>query len=244
METETFSGVTVFILASNETNLLCETVAQVRRYCADEDLDRIVLVLKDRTCPAYETAQALLRENDRKLELYVQKKQGFILCLTELPPQVQSSHFVIMASDMETDPQSLEMFIRIAKAHPRRIVCAAKWHRDSEVTGYGTLHALCSRALNLFVSAAAHRRVYDPISFYQIYPLSVYKEMQYSQDESFLFEYTLKPLILDAEYAEIPTRYHHRSEGHSNFKFGIMARGSLTFCATALRIYFKSKPHN
>lgn len=235
-----FKSVTVFVLASNEVISLRKTVNKIKENCLDEDLKKIIIVLKSEICPSFFEAKKLIAENS-KVELYIQKAPTAALCLAELPPMAESSHFIIMAADMEMNPDNIKDFIKIAKSHPESIICAAKWLKGSTVEGYGRIHELCSRTMNLFISLLFNKNIKDPFSVFQIYPVSVYKKMNFNNPSTFLYEYTLKPLRLGIEYKEIPTVYKKRNEEKSNFNIGTLVKVGLCFCLTALKIRFTPK---
>lgn len=233
-----FDGLTVFVLANNETDLLITTINSVKFFCNPNDLAKIVIVAKNRSCLSYKVANELSR-SDPVIELYVQQAPTAQLCLAELPTLVTSSHFVIMAADMEMSPANLPDFISGVKEHPDRIICAAKWMEGSTVIGYGALHAVCSKIMNRIISVLFKEKVYDPFSIYQIYPLDLYKKMNFDNPKNFLYEYTLKPLSAGAEYEEIPTVYQKRKTGKSNFNLITLACVGMKFLITGFKIRFK-----
>lgn len=236
-----FESVTIFVLASNETALLEETVSDIRRYCPDSDLEKIVIVLKSRDCPAYATAQRLADEcADGKTEYYFQKDKTIEGCVNEIPTHVKSSHFVIMAADMEMSPESVGTFVEKAKKHPERIICASKWKKGSVVEGYGRFRMFGSRVMNAFVSVVLHVRVTDPFSLFQIYPFSVYERMNFGNTKSPGYEYTLRPLRCGVEYEEIPTLYRKRKQGKTNFNTIKLFTTAARFCLTAVRLSLTS----
>ncbi len=234
-----FKSVTVFVLASKETTLLRNTVNSILESNDIEDIEKIVIVLKSNDCPAFYEAEKILDgAENKKIEMYVQKAPDAVLCIAELPPLVKSTHFVIMAADMEMDPLSVKDFIARAKENPRAIICAAKWLKGSTVEGYGKLHELCSRTMNMFISVLFNKNVKDPFSLFQIYPTEIYHRMNFDIPGNFLYEYTLKPLKAGVEYSEIPTVYKKRTEGTSNFDIFMLIKVAVRFCLTAIRIRF------
>lgn len=238
-----FKSVTVFVLAANETDLLRKTIAEIRKNCSDSDLEKIIVVTKTADCPGYFEAQRMIEENFcDKLEVYVQRLKNGIECLIDLPYLVTGSHFVVMASDMEMDPKNLGVFVKKAKEHPERIICASKWMKGSVVEGCGRLHALGSFMMNRVIALLYGEKATEVFSIYQIYPLSVFKKMNFNNPKYFMYEYTLKPLRLGVEYEEVTTIYKKRQEGKSTFNFPLVMLGmGVKFCATALRIRFTPK---
>lgn len=235
-----FKSVTVFVLASNEVVSLRQTINKIKENCNDNDLEKIIIVLKSEDCPSFSEAKKLITENT-KVEYYIQKAPSAALCLAELPPMAEGSHFVIMAADLEMNPDNIKDFVEIAKCRPDSIICAAKWLKGSTVEGYGVMHELGSRIMNSFISLLFYKKIKDPFSVFQIYPVSVYRKMNFDNPSSFLYEYTLKPLRLGVEYIEIPTIYRKRQEEKSNFNIVTLVNVALHFCLTALKIRFTPK---
>lgn len=238
METAQFKSLTVLIMASNETNLLRETVSEIHKYCSDEDLDKIIIIAKDDKCPSYFEA---LKLSDEKAVLHIQQAPNPVLCIAEMASLAESSHFLMMAADMEMDPASIATLIHEAKLHPERIICAAKWNKNSVVEGYNALHSFFSRAMNKAVSIVMNVKADELFSIFQIYPSSVYKKINFGKDEDFLYEYTLKPVRCGVEYEEIPTVYKKRNEGKSNFNIKALSKIAVKFCLTAVKLRLSPK---
>lgn len=239
MHEQKFQSVTIFVLASNETTLLEETVTNIQKFCCGDDLEKIVIVLKSRDCPAYKTAQKLSDEcSDGKTELYFQKAGTLETCIAEVPTLVKSSHFIIMAADMEMSPESIKTFVEKAKKHPERIICASKWLKGSVVEGYGKFHEFGSRTLNFIVSLIIGKRASDVVSLYQICPYSVYRKMDFHNPKTFAYEYTIKPLYLGVEYEEIATIYRKRGEGKTSYNYFKLFGAAVAIIASAFKIRF------
>lgn len=232
-----FTALTVFVLANKETDLLRQTVSDIKSNCNDDDLEKITIVAKSETCASYAIARELM-QSDSKIDIYVQKAPSAQLCVAELPPMVKTSHFVIMVADNEMDARDLSTFIKKAKQHPQRIICAAKWMPESTVIGYGAFHAFCSKTMNRIITVLFNQKVYDPFSIYQIYPIEIYKKLNFDNPEAFLYEYTLKPLHAGEEYEEIPTVYQSRECGKTSFNFRTLCSVAIRFILTGIRIRF------
>lgn len=236
---EGFKSVTIFILATNETCSLKQTVSEIQNLSCVDDIEKLVIVLKNENCLSCDTAKqiaAMYEFKKPKVEIYLQKAKNIEGCIAELPWLVKSSHFIMMGADMEMNPASVKDFISRAKQHPDRIICASKWHPESTVKGYGKFHEIATRAMNTFVSLLFGTKVADPFSIYQIYPISVYRKMKFENSLRPGYEYTLKPLRCGIEYEEIPTIYRKSKERKSNFNFSHLVVLALTFCATAIRL--------
>ncbi|MGN1169207.1 MAG: hypothetical protein ACI4RB_03715 [Acutalibacteraceae bacterium] len=234
-----FESVTVFVLASDETDLLRCTIEKIIKNCSGNELEKIVVVLKSADCPSAAQMKRIIAENGgEKITPYVQKSDSLIKCFAELPPLAQSSHFVIMGADLEMNPDSIKDFIREARLHPDSIICASKWKKGSVVEGYGAFHKLCSVTFNKVIALLYNKKASDIFSSFQIYPTKLYYDMNFKNPDTFLYEYTLKPLRAGADYIEINTVYHNRSSGKSHFNFGVLARVAAAFFLTAVKIRF------
>lgn len=232
-----YESVTIFICASTETDLLEETIKETIDSCSQDELSRIIVVVPSVDSPSYKKCKEILeRDNYEKVSLYIQKSTGLALCLAELPSLVTGSHFIFMAADMEMDPHSIRLFIEKARRHPHRIIAASKWMNGSTVTGYGKIRSICSRTQNFVARQIIHSKATDLFSFYQIYPLSVYREMNFQNPSMFVFEYTLRPICLGVEYEEIPTVYRKRKQGKTHFTLFDQFRHSFLFISSAIRM--------
>lgn len=232
-----FQAVDIFILTNDETVLLRKTIEKIKN-CKDySDISKIVIVAKNHTCNGFAEASKIIEDDSLgKISLYVQKSAKVETCISEIPPMIESSHFVIMAADMETDPDNITDFIKMAKLHPEAIICAAKWLKGSVVEGYGKIHELGSRAMNAFVSMIFNSKAKDPFFIYQIYPLSVYNKLKFDDSSNFVYEHTIKALHNGIEYYEIPTVYKKRTEGKSHVTAVRMIKLALSFCVSAIKV--------
>ena len=232
-----FDSVTIFIFATTETDLLSETIRQIRSSCDDADLSEIIVVVPSADFPSYRHTQKLIEQDiTGKLSIYLQKNRMFELFMAELPPLVKGSHFVFMAADLEMDPTDIQTFIQKAKLHPHRIIAASKWLPESTVIGYGKMRRFCSRTLNWIVRHIIQSDATDLFTIYQMYPLSVYHEMHFDDPRYFAYEYSLRPVRLGYEYEEIPTVYRKRTEGKTHFNLFALFRVAFIFIFSAVRV--------
>jgi hypothetical protein len=235
-----FSSVTVFLLASNETELLSETVERILSSCCEKDISKIVIALKSDNCPsAGETDKIIARYSEKIIEKYIQKSDSLIRCIAELPLLVDSSHFIIMGSDLEMNPDTVKDLISEAKKYPDSIVSASKWADGSETFGYGFIRGICDKAVNRFIGLLYGVHGSDFFSIFQIYPFELYKKMNFDDPDKFIFEYTLKPLKLGTQYFEIPTVYRRRNKDKSNFNFFVLVGVAFRYLKIAIKIKVK-----
>lgn len=232
-----FESLTVIIPAAKETDTLVEIVNCVLQSDAYDDISQIILFLKSGNCPSAETAKQLKEEsNCSKIEIQIQKATTYDVAFTEIPELVKGSHFVIMVSDGEMSPRTLQDFVRIAKEKPDSIVCGSKWHKDSVVENASFIRSLGSKILNKFAALVFGVKATDIFSIFQICPLKLYKGLKTN-----ISEYTLKPLRMGVEYIEIPTFYKRKEGRKSNFNLSGLSILALRHIHSIFKVRFTPK---
>lgn len=218
---KSFNGATIFILASNEKQILKDTLDEIIGSCGNDDISRIIVALKSEDCISSTFLKNCILNNEkyRKVGFYIQQKPGIVQCMAELPPLVKSSHFLIMGADNEMSPGTVKDLITNAKEYPDTIICAAKWRKDSLVAEKKDFHLFGSFILNRLSAVILHCKACDPCSIFRIYPVEVFSKLPSGNTDCFLYEYTLKPLAFGMKYREIPTVFRKRTENQSNFNY-------------------------
>lgn len=246
---EQFRALTLVLLASTEQQSLKETVRLLSSHCAAEDIAELIIFLISADCPSAETAAEIMNGEPLPFPLRccIQTMPGLSCGIFELSHLIESSHFLIIGSDLEMDPCAVPAMIETSKQHPGAIVCASKFQEGARRENYGRLHYLCNRAVNTAVELILHIKGTELISTFQIYPLDLFRRMRFSNPKRTFYEYTIRPLSKGAEYIEIPTNYRRREEGASNFNPKRYVHLGVTFIRTALserKLLKAEKAHN
>lgn len=237
-----FESVTVILLATNETDSLKKIIYEILENCSDEDLGKIIVYLISDDCPSAVAVREMVEEGvSNKIEWCVQSSRNTQKAFANIPTLVETSHFVIMASDGEMDPATLKDFIAIAKQKPYSIVCGAKWSNESVVEGHALHRKLGSRFIDTFTAAVFGVEATDLFSIFQIYPTQLYKDMNFKKPARFMYEYTLKPLRFGVEYIEIPTVYRKEKGRKNNWSMLRLSVLAVNYCFNVLRIRFTPK---
>ena len=232
-----FESLTVIIPAANETDTLIETVNGVLQSETYGDISEIILFLKSDRCQSYPVATEIIQKsNSNKIRISIQKTATFDTAFEEIPFLVKSSHFLILVSDGEMDPHTIDALVRIAKEKPESIVCGSKWHKDSVVENSSFIRMLGSKFINKFAAFVFGVKATDIFSIFQIYPLELYKKLNAS-----ISEYTLKPLRTGVEYIEIPTCYKKEEGRKSNLNIKGLLKLALMYISGIFRVRFTPK---
>ena len=237
-----FHSLDVFVFANKEIASLEQVVSIIEKNNRPEDISKITVFAKSDNCPSYFFAKKMIESGQYpKLEICVQKERNIQRAFYEAALKAEATHFVFIAADMEMDPNAISEFISLAKKKPDSIICAAKWHKNSEISGYGFLHKMASRLLNTVAAWIIGSKAKDMFTLYQIYPKSVFDKMQFFDADTFVFEYSAKPILCGVDYFEIPTVYNKRNEGKSNFNLFVLIKSAVVFWVTVIRLRLSEK---
>ena len=232
----TFNRLTIVVLASTEQSALIETLQQLADCCEAEDIEEIIIFLLSSECPSAAVARSIQKQNPFpfKIRIGIQTTPGLKYAVHESPRLVHSSHFLIIGSDLEMSPLSVPVMIETSKKHPKAIVCASKFKKDSYRKNYGKLHYLCNRAVNFTVEQILHIKGTELIATFQIYPTDLFLKMHFNNPKRTFYQFTIRPLTRGTEYIEISTNYIKRTEGDSNFNLMRYIDLAVNFLSTAV----------
>ncbi len=237
-----FEKLTIIVVATNEQESLKKTIDILMSLCEPDLTEEIVILLISDTCPAAKEADSLLKKDyPIRLTKKVQTLKGLSPCIHEGGNMVRSSHFLIIGSDLEMDPNSVPDMIAVSKTHPETIVCASKFKKRSKRKGYGLFHMLCARTVNTVVCLILGIKGTELITTFQIYPKKVFDKMAFDNPDYTFYEYTIKPVYLGIEYMEIPTEYKRRTEGESTFNLIRYFKLAYKFIYSACRLRIRLK---
>lgn len=214
----TFDKLTIIVMASNEQELLRETLKLLSDLCDPNDIEEIIVFLKSEDCPAKIEYDKIVSEGFVPFPMreYIQTIRGFDQMFYEAPKLVDSSHFLLIGADLEMDPHSVPEMIKISKNNPDAIVCASKFADGSSREKYSFLHMLCVRFVNFVVDKIIHSNTTEILATFQIYPTEIHRKMNFTSETRTYYSFTIKPVVYGVKYIEIPTKYVCRDEGISN----------------------------
>ena len=210
--------------------------------CEPSLTEELIILLISDSCPAASVADSLLKKDyPIRLTKRVQTMRGLSPCVHEAGNMVNSSHFLIIGSDLEMNPYTVPSLVAESKKHPEAIVCASKFEKSSKREGYGFFHMLCVKAVNAAMRLILGIKGKELTATFQIYPKSIFDKMAFDEPAYTFYEYTIKPVYLGTEYIEIPTDYKRRSEGKSTFNLIRYFKLAYKFiyAACSLRIRLK-----
>lgn len=234
---EKFDRMAIVVLATTEQETLKQTVKILLEKCSDKDLSEIIILMVSDECPSASVAGDIIESNTSSvpISLRIQKTPGLYPAVYEATTITGDfSHFLIIGSDLEMDPNSVPEMIEVSKKNPNAVVCASKFMKGSYREKYGAVHYICNRAVNLTVKTILHIKGTELLSTFQIYPADLLREMNFTDLYRTYYQYAFRPVVKGKEYIEIPTDYIRRSEGASNYNPKRYIDLGTTFIKTAL----------
>jgi hypothetical protein len=233
-----FKSATIILPVINETFSLEETLRIILRDVKDR-IDEILIVVCERTTPeAMETVGRLSQSLGSIVRVHTQRLPYLGGAVREAFDLARGSHVVMMASDLETDPNTLKDLIDSAELHPSAIVTASRWRVNKGFQGYSKVKLLCNWAFQRFFAVLYGVRLTDMTFAYRIFPTKLVQSIQWEElRHAFLFETLVKPLRLGVKVIEIPSGWKARTEGESQNTFLL----NFVYFRTGLRSRFASR---
>jgi glycosyltransferase involved in cell wall biosynthesis len=231
-------AISVILPVMNEIEALRTTVETINDVAA-EHIHEILIVVSDRTKPeSLQVARQLQAEVPIPIHMHLQQLPRLGGALQEAFGKASGSHVLLMASDLETDPRLIPLFVEKSLQARWDIVATSRWLNGGGFDGYGHIN----RALNYVFQKAC--RIAFPVPLtdltfgYRLYRREVLQNIVWEElGHPFLLECLLKPLRLGATVTEVPCAWQARREGESANSF----LQKLSYLTTAVKIRFMKR---
>ena len=204
----------------NETTSLDKTVKIILRDVKDKIEEIVIVVCKRTTSEALAAAKRLREELPELVVVHEQTLPYLGGAMREAFALARGSHLVLMASDLETDPNDVKELIAAAEKNPAAIIAASRWLKSGSFQGYSTVKWILNWIFQMIFAALYGKRLTDMTYAYRIYPTKLVQNIRWEElRHPFLFEAIVKPLRLGVEVIEIPSIWKARTEGESQNTF-------------------------
>ena len=226
-------AITFVLPVLSETGALRTTVETIANVARDH-VREILIVVCDHTCPeSLRTAERLRAESPLPILIHRQQLPRLGGALREAFQRATGTHIMLMASDLETDPQYIPRFIDEMRAGGWDIVAASRWISGGGFQGYGRTKQLLNRLFQLGCRVLYGTRLTDLTYAYRLYRREALEDIVWEElGHPFLLECLLKPLRLGARVVEIPCVWRPRTDGTS----ANSPRQMAAYARTALRV--------
>jgi|SRR5579875_2934692 len=211
--------VSVIITVYSETQLLVESVKQIRQALGNWVYEILLVVHPKSSAECLATCEDLARHEDIRI-IMQGPRSGIGWAYREAIPYVTGSYALIMSSDLETNPADAKTLVEAAEKTGAEIVCASRWLRGGGFSGYNPLKFILNFGYNLLFRALYRTSIHDITFGYKLVRSDVLRRVKWEYGtHEFCAELLLKPLRLGYAAAEVPTRWVKRPEGESKMTF-------------------------
>tara|TARA_B100000989_G_scaffold261311_1_gene212294 strand:- start:4089 stop:4808 length:720 start_codon:yes stop_codon:yes gene_type:complete len=229
--------VSVILPVINETFSLEKTIEIIIKNSKEDISEIIIIVSKNKT-----TQNSLKLIKNLEKNQYPNLIKTYFQDLPFLGGAIQKgfqiskgTHIVMMASDLETDPNDVKNLIKLSKLHPSSIITANRWIKGGSFKKYNFIKFYLNFLFQFLLRCIFLTKLSDMTYGYRIFPSKLVKEIKWQElKHPFLLETILKPLLMKINVIEIPSKWVARSEGSSQNTF----IGNFRYIKTALMVKF------
>jgi glycosyltransferase involved in cell wall biosynthesis len=229
-----FKKVSVILPVINETFSLIKTVNIILNLSKKDILEIIIVVDKKTTTKSIEIINTLILQKDKLIILHLQKMPFIGGAIQEAFNLARGSHVIMMASDLETDPNLIPLLIEKSKIFPDNIITVTRWKSGGGFKNYSKIKLFANWIFQKIFSLLYWTNLSDMTYAFRIYPINIVRKINWQElKHPFLFETIIKPLRIGVKVIEIPGIWKARTEGVSQntflrnfeyFKIGIKVR--------------------
>jgi hypothetical protein len=214
-------SVSVILPVINETTSLEKTVHIILRDVPRELIRELLIVVCQRTTAASMATIADLQRSLGDLVVVVHQKLRYLGgALRDAFGVARGSHVIIMASDMETNPNDVQTLIAEEQKNPSGIVTTSRWMSGGSFHGYSKIKLVCNWLFQRIFALLYLTHLTDMTFGFRILPTQLVQSIQWEElRHSFNLECLIKPLRLGVPVTEIPSVWHPRVEGESQNSF-------------------------
>ena len=214
--------VSVILPVINETFSLQKTIEIIIKNSKDDISEIIIVVSKDKTID--DSLELITHLETSKYPNLIKKH---VQTLPFIGGAVQKgfemstgSHILMMASDLETDPNDVKSLINLSKLNRSSIITANRWLKGGSFKKYNIIKFYLNFLFQLMLRCIFLTKLSDMTYGFRIFPSNLIKEIKWQElKHPFLLETILKPLLMKVNIIEIPSKWASRLEGTSQNSF-------------------------
>ena len=215
-----FRSLSILLPTLNETFSFIQTVETVLEKCNTQDICEFIAIVCDRTTKesldAINEAKGISEKVGVPLHILYQTRPFAGGATQDGMDAAVGSHTLIMSADLETDPNLVPEFIRMAKEYPSDMITASRWIGKHSFDGYSKIKLVLNFFFQKIFSAFYGVRLTDITFGYRLAPTELFQAIKWEElKHPFFLETALKPIRLGVKIHEIPTVWVARLEGES-----------------------------
>ncbi|MDC0343169.1 glycosyltransferase family 2 protein [Alphaproteobacteria bacterium] len=228
-------SISIILPVINETYSLEETVEVILKE-NDSIQEILIITSKNKTTKkSFETIKILQAKYSNIIIHFHQELpfiggaiiKGFQVC--------NGSHVIMMASDLETNPEDVKKMIILSKKNLNSLITASRWKNFKSFKNYNLLKLLLNFIFQNLMKLFFMSKLTDMTYGYRLFPSKLVKSLSWQElKHPFLLETILLPLKINIDIIEIESKWKSRSEGESQNSFF----ANFMYFKTAFRIKF------
>ena len=216
-----FKNITVILPIIDETFSINKTVSVLLKN-NNSEIKKIVFMLhKKKTQNSSKIiCEKFFLKDKKKFKILYQRKKFLGGAMQDAFKKVNTSHCLMMSSDLETDPYSVKKMIQCSKKNPNKIITASRWLKKNKFKDYGILKVVANYIFQNTFSFLYGVKCTDMTFGFRIFPTYIIRKIKWEMlNHSFLFETIIKPIKLGIKVIEIESSWRKRKEGKTNNVF-------------------------
>lgn len=225
---------TILLPVINETNSLNKTIEIINNQNKSNKINFLFICSKKLTTnEALNICKKYIKIDFKKYKLIFQNKNRLGGALIDSIHHIKTSHAIMMASDLETNPATVYQLIKKSKKNVDKIICTSRWITPNSFEDYGILKKIMNKIFQNFFGVLFNTKLTDLTFGFRLYPTIILKKYKWEiHNFGFLFESIIKPIHFKDSAIELPTNWQKRKEGESNNSISYY----LTYFYVGLRI--------
>ena len=234
VEPENAISVTVIMPVMDEVMSQQETLNALERDFASQ-LNLIIVVCQKTSQQSLEVAKKF-SESRVGVEILWQSRPFLGGAIQDAVENIKTTHYLVMASDCETNPSDAIKLWETAQRNPLAIVIASRWLNPKSFSRYGKSRLLANWFFQKILTIMWRQPITDFTFGFRVVPMRFAQKINpTSLKHEYFLESLLLMLNLGAKVIEIPTIWKARNEGVSHNVF----KRNVVYLVKALHIKMK-----
>ncbi len=206
----------IIIAVYSETQSVIETIRRLFKMDSGY-IKEIILVVAPRSTSACLEICRQLAKDDPRIQCRIQENNpGVGLAFREGIKMARGTHVVVMAADLETEPETVERMVKKVRETDCAAVSPSRWLKGGGFRGYGGWKIAANFLFQKYFMLLFKTPVSDLTLGYKLYKAGIIQMLNLeSSGPEMVFESMLKIIRSGGRIEEIPTLWVRRSEGTS-----------------------------
>lgn len=212
--------VSIILPVMNECKSLIETLRRLFK-TNSQDIYEIIIMISPKSIPeSVDLCQKIKGKFPQLIKIHKQKLPYLGGAMRDAFQIVRGDYALMMASDLETNPDTVPIMIKEIKKGNWDIVTASRWIQGGGFKGYNPAKYIANWIFQKFFSMLYGVNFTDMTYGFRLFKTSLIQNIRWEElKHPFLLETLLKPIKLGCRIKEVPSRWQSRAEGQSSNSF-------------------------